>query len=65
MKDVAERLLAFTVGAVGSFISWEALNDMIVSLVVAFAGGLLAHLGKMLAQAITAKCRSKKNRKHD
>jgi hypothetical protein len=47
-----KRFFESMVGFCAAFISMETMQNIIVSLVVAFFGGILAHLGKMLCMKL-------------
>jgi hypothetical protein len=52
MKEFTDRMFAPIVGVVTSLISWEAFASFLISLLVAFAGGFLAHAGKLCCTRI-------------
>lgn len=61
MKELATKALSPAVGVISTIASWEIWQSIIVSLVLAFVGGFLAHCGKLLAQRTIEKRKEKSN----
>ena len=56
-----KRLFEPISGAIISFFSWAMFSDFLMSLILAFLGGILGYFGKWLCSKIIAYITQKKN----
>jgi len=55
MRELLRRLVEPTLGTISMIISWEAWDDILLSMLLALAGGFLGYMGKELARRIFSK----------